>query len=109
MSAHYQKVVSRENVCLTSHKQVRPNFTVWPNSLVKSMASLPIQIPSSLSVRGGSVAMGILTPSPYAVPSNHTLWSLWNMGKVSLGFGCSQQSALVLLALLGCDYMIEKN
>lgn len=86
MSAHYQKVVSRENVCLTSHKQVRPNFLVGLGSLVKRMASLPIQIPSSLSVRGGSVAMGILTPSLYVVPSNHTQ-SLWNMSKVSLGFG----------------------
>lgn len=56
VSAHRQKVVSRENVYITSHKQLRPNFPIGRSSLVNGMASSPIQTPSSLVVRSESVA-----------------------------------------------------
>lgn len=72
VSAHHQKVVSRENVYIASHKQVRPNFAVGHSSLVNGMASSPIQTPSSLVERSESVAWGMLTPSLYAAPPKHT-------------------------------------
>lgn len=56
VSAHHQKVVSRENVCIPSHKHIRPNFAIGHSSLVNGMASSPIQTPSRLVVRGESVA-----------------------------------------------------
>lgn len=101
VSAHHQKVVSVKNVCLSSYKQIKSNFPIEPSSLVNCVASSPIQIISSLAVRGGSGAEGILTPSLYATSKSHSepVGTCGNTGKVSLGFGWSQQSAPLLLAL----------
>lgn len=54
--AHHQKVVSRENVYIPCHRQIRPNFPIGHSSLVNGMASSPIQTPSRLVVRSESVA-----------------------------------------------------
>lgn len=56
VSAHHQKVVSRENIYIPSHKHVRPNFPIGHISLVNGIASSPIQTPSRLVVRSESVA-----------------------------------------------------
>lgn len=103
---HHQKVVSRENSCLTSRKQVRPNLPFsgeWHGFLICSnsvYSGSKWWISSLGSIDSTPVCCSQITPRAVACG---------NMNKVSLGFGCSQQSALPLLAPLGCDYMIEKN
>jgi len=71
VSAHHQKVVSSENVCTTSQKQVKPKFSSWAQFCGEWYGFLTHSDPPSLAVRGGSAAQGMPTPSLSAATKLH--------------------------------------
>lgn len=104
VSAHPQNVVSRENVYILSHKQIRPTFPIEHSSLVNGMASSPIQSPSRLVVWSESVSgLGNADSNPVCCsPKAHLQPLPLVMGVKFLSFGHSQESAPLLLAQSGC-------